>query len=326
MNDLKDDILKNMQQSLSSEQFDNLNIILDSLLNDYNIEKKSRELVVVDNSNTVMLKNFLGMKILEGRSNRTIEYYKLILSNFLRDINKDVLEITTNDIRQYLARYKIERGVSTTTLNNMRRVFCSFFKFLTTEGIIIDNPMNRITSFKQHKKQVEPLTSKEFEVLWDACTNTRDRALIEFLYSTGVRVTECSNLNINDIDLKQGTVSIKHGKGDKDRIAYISEKASYWLEKYLNERKDNNECLWYGRKGRLTKSGIEAMVRRLSLKTGIPAHPHKFRHTLASNLIKRNAPIHTVQKILGHEDINTTMIYVSVDDSEVQNIHSKLMI
>ena len=183
--------------------------------------------------------------------------------------------------------------------------------------------MNRVAKIKSQKKKVDAFTESELEVLFSACDNIRDRALLEFLYSTGCRVSECSNVDIGDINFKEKTVFIKNGKGNKQRISYISDKCMIWLEKYLNERNSNDIALWTGKKGRLTKAGIEYIVRSIGDKAGIHAHPHKFRHTLATNMVKRNAPVHIVQKVLGHENLNTSMIYIDVNDNDVESAHKK---
>lgn len=299
---------------------------LDIILNDYCIELKSTELVPFDNSNFIILKNYLGTKQLEGYSSNTLKQYKRHIEIMFNNIGKKISEITTNDLRYHFASYQKAHDISNVSLDNMRRVYNSFFKWCVQEKIISENPCERIKAFKSTKKQVKPFTATEIETLCDACKNVRDRAMIEFLYSTGVRVTELVSLDKRDIDFTRASVIVRHGKGDKERTVYISEKCMYWLKKYLNERKDDDPCLWYGKFGRLSKRGVEMIIQKLGEKTDIEAFPHKFRHTLATDMIARNAPVQVVQKILGHEDISTTMIYVDVKDSEAENIHKKLIV
>ena len=325
MEELRTAILNKMKDELSGKQFRCLENAIDSELSEYNITKKSRELSLNSDNNEIIIKNFLGTKLLEGCSKKTITHYKGTVERMLDDVGKSVSEISTDDMRRHMAMWQMNRNVSTTTLNNMRLAYSTFFRWCFTEGITKDNPMKRIKPFKTQKKEIKPFTEKELETLCDSCKNTRDRALIEFLYSTGCRVSECSDCNISDIDFQRSTVVIHHGKGDKERTCYISEKCMYWLEKYLINREDGEECLWYGRHGRLTKNGIESIIRKIGESAHIKANPHKFRHTLASDMIKRNAPIQIVQKILGHEDVNTTMIYVSLDKSDIESTHRKLI-
>jgi site-specific recombinase XerD len=320
---LRSEILASLANKVDNEILTDFKNQLDVILYNYNVSIKSTELVVVDTSNSIILKNFLGTKKLEGCSNKTIEYYRYIMNNLLESLQKNIPDISTNDIRYYLANYQIEKEVSTTTINNMRFVYCSFFNWCYLEKYIKENPMTRITKIKIQKKQVEPFTESELEKMFSACNNTRDRALLEFLYSTGCRVSECSAVDISDIDFKNKTVLIRKGKGNKQRISYISDKCMIWLEKYLDERNSNDIALWTGKKGRLSKAGIECIVRKVGERAGIHAHPHKFRHTLATNMVKRNAPVQIVQKVLGHENLNTSMIYITVDDNDVESAHKK---
>lgn len=325
MDELRSIILSKMVEKLTEEQMHDLEMVLDEVLYEYNIEPKSREVAVLDKSNEVILKNFLGCKAIEGCSKNTIKHYSETIQRMLDDIGKNICEITTDDIRHHLALWQVTRGVGNSTLNNMRKAYSSFFKWCSIEKVITENPMLRINAFKCPKKQVKPFTETEMEKLCDACKTSRERALVEFLYSTGCRVSECAALNIDDVDFKSNTVFIRYGKGNKERIGYISDKCMYWLNKYLIERTDNNSALWIGKRGKLSKNGIENIIHSLGKRAVVYAHPHKFRHTLASDMAKRNAPVQVIQKILGHEDVSTTMIYVTVNNKEVETTHRKLV-
>jgi len=320
---IREDIMIKMSDVLDKELLDKLAITLDIVLYDYDVVKKSRELMLRDNSNQIVLKNYLGEKHLQGKSKATIKHYNHILEKLLMTIEKPVNEITTNDVRYHLAKLQTENELSLVTLNNIRAIYSSFFGWCETEQIIEDNPMKKIKPFKAPKKQIKPLSEIDIEKMCDACTTTRDRALIEFLYSTGCRVSECAAFNIDDIDFKTKKASVT-GKGNKERTVYISDRTMYWLEKYLVQRTDNDIALWIGKKGRLTKSGIEFIVKSLGKSAGLPnVHPHQFRHALATDLIKKNAPVQIVKQILGHEDLSTTMIYVDIQEDEIESIHKK---
>lgn len=296
---------------------------LDLILYKYNISIKSTELAIIDNTNEIIVKNFLGNKKLEGCSVATINHYRNALKILLIDINKNIPDITTNDIRYHLANWQTTREISTRSLDNMRRVYNTFFKWCFCEKYISENPMARISQFKVQKKHIDAFTESELETLFNACNSIRDRALLEFLYSTGCRVSECVAIDIGDIDFKEKTVLIRNGKGGKERITYISDKCIYWLYEYLKDRNTNDIALWVGKRGRLSKRAVEVIVKGIGDKVGINAHPHKFRHTLATNMVKRNVPVQIVQKILGHEDLSTSMIYIDIDNREVKNAHSK---
>ena len=322
MKDIKKDLLiKIMELSITEEDINTISTAIDLVLKDYNIEEKSTELTVpFYNNNMLHLKNFLGVKRLEGRTPATLKHYSYILTTFLIELNMDVKEISTNDIRFYLAK-KQTSGLSNVTLNNMRSIYNSFFKYLMQEEVLEKNPIDKIPRFKCQKKHMPAFTNLEMEKLFDNCTSTRDRALLEFLYSTGCRVQECVNMDIDDIDFKAQTCLIRQGKGNKDRLVYVSDKCMYWLEKYLKERKDNDKALWFGKRGRLSKRGIEVLIKRIGDRAGVHAYPHKFRHTLATNMVRRGAPLPAVQQILGHENIGTTMVYVDVNKQTAENAH-----
>lgn len=324
--ELRKELVFSVAKLLTQEQLTSFERDLDIILNDYDIQKKSTDIVPFDYSNYIIIKNYISIKKLEGYSLATLKAYKRYLEVLLADVGKNIRDITTNDIRYHFAHYSQTHNISNISLDNMRRAYHSFFKWCMLEKIITENPCDRIKPFKSRKKEITPFTSKELEKMCDACTNTRDRALIEFLYATGVRANECVNLDKTDVDMETMKVFVKQGKCNKDRITYISEKCMFWLEKYLKERNDDNPWLWNGRQGRLSKRAVEIIVGELGEKTGIEAYPHKFRHTLATDMIARGAPVQMVQKLLGHEDISTTMIYVNVKNSDVESMYRKLIV
>lgn len=318
-------VLQAMMDKLNDIQLEQLGEVLDIVLYDYHIEEKSHDLAIVDTQRDILLRNFLGSKAIEGCSKATLKHYGETIKRMLDDVNKNVTEITTDDIRHHLALWKVNRGVSNTTLDNMRKAYSSFFKWLTMEQYITNNPMLRINAFKTPKKQIQPFTERELELMCDKTASLRDRALIEFLYSTGCRVSEVVGMDISDVDFIKGTVIVRNAKGSKERTVYISDKCMYHLENYLNARTDQDIALFLGKRGRLSKAGIEYIIRNIGELANIDAHPHKFRHTVATDMIKRGAPVQVVQKYLGHESIDTTMIYVTMDNSEVERVHKSLI-
>lgn len=326
MRNLRIELLASLADQLDHQQLQQVAAAIDAIIDDFNITEKSTDLMCSTNNNMIILKNFLGTKILEGRSKATIAQYKLNVGMMFREIDKPVTDISTNDIRRYLANYQITHSVAMITLDNMRSYLNAFFNWLALEGYVDNNPMARIAPFKVPKKHIHALSDRDMEKLRCACSCVRDRALIEFLYSTGARVSECSAVNFEDLHMSTGTVTITHGKGGKEAICYLSDIATMWLESYIKERGLASGPLWLGKRGRLSKSGIEAMVTRLAEKSGVvDATPHKFRHTLGTNLVKHGARLESVQKILRHSDISTTMVYVDVDDSDVQRTHTRYL-
>lgn len=315
-----------MNDKLSAEQLNNLSIVLDIVLFEYNVEKKSTELAIYDDSNEIILKNFLGDKLLQGRSERTIRAYEERLRKMIEGIGKPVTKIEPADIRGYLAKYLTENQVAPSTMQNARNYYMSFFSWMENEDLIEKNPMRQIQSFKVPKKQVKAITEIEVEKLRSVCDNVRDRALIEFLFTTDVRAQECSDLNFDDFDFPNRSVTIVNGKGGKERTVYLSDKTILWIERYLKERTDNESAFWVGKKGRLTVSGIEYIVRNLGEKANLKhIHPHQFRHGFATEMARKGMSAPMIQIMLGHESLDTTRIYMEIQDSDIKNAFNKFV-
>ena len=273
------------------------------------------------------LQEFLDVKALEGCSKATIENYKFNLNKFLLGVGKDPTEIATQDIRKYLADYKRERGVSNTTLDNMRRVFQSFFTWMHREGYIIKDPCAAVNKIRADKIIKNPYSDEEMELMREAAKNLREKAIIEVLYSTGMRIGELEKLNKDDIDFVNGK-AIVFGKGAKEREVYFNVKAQLALKKYLENRNDTNEALFVGLQSpynRLKVSTYEKILRELGNRCGVHCHPHRFRRTCATILLNKGMPIQEVSKVLGHAKLETTMIYCEIDQQSVATNHKKYM-
>lgn len=324
MEELRNDIMQRMQGIITEEMLGKLGNVLDIAFHGYCIEKRSEELVVYDDSNTSKLRKFIATKRLEGLSESTLEQYYRHVNNMLNRIGKPLEKIETDDIRYYLSVYQEERKISKVTVNNMRRYLSTFFRWCTDEDIIQKNPMRRIKQIKQQKTVKEPFSDIEMEQIRQASGRVRDRALVEFLYSTGCRVSEVVHIDLNDIDFVHNSVVVT-GKGNKQRKVYITDKAMYWLKKYLGNRKDNNVALFVGKgRKRLCKAGIESILKKIGNASGVgKVHPHRFRRTIATNLINKGMPIQEVQQMLGHSSMDTTMIYCKVDSNNVKAAHRK---
>jgi site-specific recombinase XerD len=234
---------------------------------------------------------------------------------------KTVKEITTNDLRYYLALYQQQRHVSNTTLDGMRRIFSAFFNWLEQEDYIYKSPARRVARIKKDTKKERELYESEIELLAQACTNIRDRALLEFMYATAARVSEVAAVDISDIDFEHREVLL-HGKGGKDRTAYFTDKAALFLRQYLRTRQDDNGALFVSLKNptvRVTKDSIEQMVRQLGRRSGLTGiHPHRFRVTRITVLVNRGMPLQDVQVLAGHVSINTTQMYYRANHEKVR--------
>lgn len=280
----------------------------------------------VNISNEEYLDMFLAAKKIEGCSERTIQYYKVTVEHMIKQIPIEVRRITTDDIRGYLAAYQQINSCSKVTVDNVRRNLSSFFSWLEEEDYILKSPMRRIHKIKTKQPVKEIISDEMIERLRDNCTCLRDLAMIDLLYSTGIRVGELVGLNKSDIDFEEREC-IVYGKGDKERRVYFDAKAKLHLQNYLRSRTDSNPALFVTLDApyeRLKISGVEIRVRELGRKLNIEKiHPHKFRRTMATRAIDKGMPIEQVQKILGHSQIDTTMQYAIVNQNNVKTSHRR---
>lgn len=321
-------VLSIMMDKITPEQCGELKIALYIALQDLELTERSTELMDIDQGYIHYLQLFLARKKTEGKSDRTIEQYRLHLSAMLRCLNMAVDRITENDLFVYLARYKKDRGVSNVYLDNIRLVFSSFFGWLNAKGYISKNPTLGLEPIKAEKKIKQPFTDEELERLRRTCEQERDLALVEFLYSTGVRVSELVALNKKDIDF-YGKNVVVYGKGSKERETYLTATSCLHLRAYLDGRRDDGDALFVSAKApynRLTVAGVEKILRRLGQMAGVKkVHPHRFRRTMATNVLKKGMPLEEVKELLGHTKLDTTMIYCTVSRENVKHSHQRLM-
>ena len=229
-------------------------------------------------------------------------------------------------MRKYLVDYQKINNCGKTTVDNIRRNISSFFSWLEEEDYILKSPMRRIHKIRAEKLVKNVITDEDIEKLRDGCTCLRDVAMIDLLYSTGIRVGELVRLNRSDINFSERECVV-FGKGDKERKVYFDAKSKVHLINYLNTRKDNNPALFVSLdkpNDRLKISGVEIRLRQLGRKLNLDrVHPHKFRRSMATRAIDKGMPIEQVQKILGHSQIDTTMQYAIVNQNNVKAAHRK---
>ena len=286
------------------------------------------EAAKTDMANDEFLKMFLASKRIEGCSDRTISYYQTTVKHLLSKTENSVRKITTEEMREYLSNYQKRNDCSNVTIDNVRRNISSFFSWLEEEDYILKSPMRRIHKIKTKTVVKSTISDEGIELLRDNCKEKRDLAIIDLLYSTGIRVGELVNLNIEDIDL-EGRECVVYGKGDKERRVYFDAKAKVHLKEYIETRRDNNEALFVtldAPHDRLKISGVEIRLRKLGRELNLERiHPHKFRRSMATRAIDKGMPIEQVQKILGHSQIDTTMQYAMVNQNNVKSAHQKFM-
>lgn len=318
------EIRTEMSDILSERQLDKLHEVLLSCLNKVRIEPLQGTEYM--QSNIDYLKLYISAKSIEGCSEKTLSYYDTTIRKMIAYLGKDIREITTEELRVYLADYQKIHNVSKVTIDNIRRILSGFFAWLEDENYIIKSPARRIHKIKTAQTIKESFSDESLEILKSSCTNARDLALVEFLVSTGVRVGEIVRLNRQDINFSERSCVV-FGKGDKEREIYFDAPTKLHLQIYLNSRQDDNEALFVSRNSpykRLSVSGIEKMLNSLGERSNIKnVHPHKFRRTLATMAIDKGMPVEQVQKLLGHVRIDTTMHYAMVNQANVKNAHRK---
>ena len=314
-------VLNEMAEYLSISQMKKLQEVILRNFAENEVEKK-------EISNDNFLKMFLDAKRIEGCSERTLNYHRTTVEHLISQIETGVRKISTEEIREYLSNYQKRNSCSNVTIDNIRRNISSFFSWLEEEDYILKSPMKRIHKIKTKTVVKNIISDEGIEKLRDNCKEKRDLAIIDLLYSTGIRVGELVNLNIEDIDL-EGRECIVYGKGDKERRVYFDAKAKVHLKEYIDARTDNNEALFVTLDephNRLKISGVEIRLRKMGRMLDLDRiHPHKFRRSMATRAIDKGMPIEQVQKILGHSQIDTTMQYAMVNQSNVKTSHQKYM-
>ena len=298
------------------------------VLNGYEITPKCTEVRVIDNSWLDDLERFCDRKKLSGKSDGTIQRYKYILSKVLGFINKPIKDITEGDLNLFIETYKRINKVSNSTLEGIRLCISSFFTWQHERGYIPKNPSRGVDPIKVPKTVKKAYSDEELEKIKQTCKNLRDKAIVEFLYTTGVRISEMTALNRSDIDVREKTI-IVYGKGAKEREVYMTDVSCMYLSAYLYQRKDENEALFVSDKAphnRLSASGVRSMLKKIGLETCIEkVHPHRFRTTCATNLLRKGMPIEEVAEILGHAKLETTRIYALIDKEKVKMDHRRYM-
>ena len=314
-------ILQRMSDSLDETQMNTLQSVLNSCLQQY-VEDQKRKSIPDEE----LISSFISAKRVEGCSEKTLGYYSSTLKNVFAIVSVPIRQITTNDIRIYLAEYQRRGTVSKVTIGNIRRILSSFYSWLEDEDFILKSPIRRIKKVKVSKVVKEVYSDETLEIIRDNCENLRDLAMVDLLSSTGMRVGELVMLDRADIDF-QNRECVVLGKGDKERLVYFDARTKVHLRNYLDSRNDDNPALFVTLNkpsNRLEISGVEKRLRELGRRLNIDkVHPHKFRRTLATKAIDKGMPIEQVQKLLGHQKIDTTLEYAMVSQNNVKISHRK---
>ena len=327
------DGIKEMIPIMPIDELNTIMIILDQIAIDYDINKKSTEIIVSDEGIPEVVKLFLTALAIEDKSIGTLKDYRGHLTRLFKILRKPFNQITTNELRVYLYNYKTTRGVENSTLDHVRIVINAFYNWCKREGYVENNPCETIRAIKTQEKKREPLDQMELELIRQACETPREKALVDFLYSTGCRVEECAQMKLEDINWKNHSAIVQHGKGDKQRMVYLNPECELSLKKYLKERVNQTDYVFSPsrkiKKPYMSRNSIETIIRTIAKRANLPSGkhvtPHIFRHTTATIALANGMPIEQVQKMLGHEQLDTTMIYAKINEDAVHESHKKFV-
>ena len=316
--------MQRMLPYLDNAQMKQLEQAMDNVLQNYEITGIDTGFAEEDNQ--TLLDAFLSSKRIEGCSEKTLKYYRTTLETMLASLEKNVRRVFTEDLRTYLTEYQNRNQCSKVSIDNIRRILSSFFAWLEDEDYIVKSPVRRIHKVKTATCIKETYTDEDLERMRDNCENLRDLAIIDMLASTGMRIGEMVLLNRRDINFNERECVV-FGKGDKERVVYFDARTKLHLQEYLEGRQDKNPALFVSLKApyeRVKIGGIETRLREIGKKLNIiKVHPHKFRRTLATMAIDKGMPIEQLQRLLGHQRIDTTLQYAMIKQSNVKIAHKK---
>ncbi len=331
---LRDTILTQMQPHISGEEMDILNQAIAKALFHVDVVEMETLPATQETTNDYILKLF-EVKKMPKLSAQTAAYYLLTIKRFIAFTGKSLLNITDMDVDVYLNAYA-RKGVCETTVNNERRNLSSFFTWMRQSHLITENPVETVEKWSEIEKPIDYLQDWEMEALRDACKVKgadqqeyreclRDRALLEFLRSTAVRVGECVTLNRADVDWQKGEVLVFGHKTKAYRRACLDDVAKYHLKKYIDSRNDSNEALFVALRGeheRLHKAGIEYILREIAKRSILTrrVYPHLLRKTTATNMVSKGCPRELAAFYLGHKNGNTKTLnkhYAATDPAQI---------
>ena len=322
--ELMTDVMQQMLPYLDNAQLKQLRQVMEQTLFYYEITRT--EVKAEENDSDDLIGMFIAAKRIEGCSEKTLKYYQTTIDAMVSSLGKNVRHILTEDLRLYLTEYQSKNQSSRVTIDNIRRILSSFFSWLEDEDYIIKSPVRRIHKVKTASSIKATYSDEDLEKMRDSCVELRDLAMIDMLASTGMRVGEMVLLNRDDIDFTERECVV-FGKGDKERIVYFDARTKLHLQEYLNSRTDDNRALFVALRAphtRLHIGGIEHRLREMGKRMNIQkVHPHKFRRTLATMAIDKGMPIEQLQRLLGHQRIDTTLQYAMVKQSNVKTAHRK---
>lgn len=313
------DVEVNLACKYDPEEIAQISNLVVKALEGYELTERCTDLALRDNTNDKLIRKYRACLMVDGKSDKTAYQYIRTITKLSDMIRKPFPEMGAYDVRFFLAMEQ-DRGISQRTLENTRANISAFFQWMCEDEIIPKNPIAKIKPIKFPAEVKKPFSEVELDALRSACKTIKERALIEFLVSTGVSVSELASMKIEDINLDTLAVHVIHGKGAKERMTYTTAVAAKHLISYLKNRNEENQALFCNKNHEpIEPGGIRFILNTIAQRAGVEnVHPHRFRRTFATNLSRRGMELQEIQKLLGHSDINTTLVYVNTDDSKVQ--------
>ena len=328
MADYKTQLVSDVSEALVGQiSQSDIRIVSDEMtiaLKDYELTKRVTNLVKYDGINELILKRYKACLVIAGRSPKTIAQYERTIKKLFITLQKNYTDMTVSDLRYFLA-YEKSRGISNRTIENTRVHISAFFTWLLDEELIYKNPCRTILPIKYTKEVKLPFSASEIDAIRSACKTKKERAIVEFLLASGVRVSELCALRISDINFDTLTVIVKEGKGSKQRAVYITDLASKHLIEYLKSRNVFGDYLFYNKqREQLNPGGVRHILKIIEKRAGISdCHPHRFRRTFATGLANRGMEIQEIGKLLGHSNLNTTLTYVYSSEEKIRTSYLK---
>jgi site-specific recombinase XerD len=333
MENFANEFVSKLDGKISDEALRTVLQELQVFTSNYDISQRETHVVPYQSNIPDCYRVYMVAKKIEGMSPESMKTYNFYLTDFFEHINQPFEQVTTNDIRIYLYETQKRTGISNRTLDGKRLVINTFMDWCWKEGYIPNNPCASIKPIKFEEKPREPLSNMELEIVRDACENYRDKAMIELFYSTGCRLSEMVNLKISDIDFASKEVHL-FGKGSKHRTSYLNAKAEYMLKKYFELERpkesisDSVFVIFRKPYNGMQKGSIYARVKAIQKRSGIERSlfPHLLRHTMATDALNRGMNVAEVKEILGHEKLDTTMIYAKISHDSVKFNHKRYIV
>lgn len=333
MENFANEFVSKLDWKISDEALRTVLQELQVFASNYDINQRETHVVPYQSNIPDCYRVYMVAKKIEGMSPESMKTYNFYLTDFFENINRPFEQVTTNDIRIYLYETQKRTGISNRTLDGKRLVINTFMDWCWKEGYIPNNPCASIKPIKFEEKPREPLSNMELEIVRDACENYRDKAMIELFYSTGCRLSEMVNLKISDIDFTSKEVYL-FGKGSKHRTSYLNAKAEYMLKKYFELERpkesisDSVFVIFRKPYNEMHKESIYARIKAIQKRSGIERSlfPHLLRHTMATDALNRGMSVAEVKEILGHEKLDTTMIYAKISHDSVKFNHKRYIV